>query len=100
MSYLVGFTTVSTRRGYYSDNNENALVMWAGNLKGELYAARLHVLRRALELEIAQRRLGSEAEIGWWSGRLAEGPPKSEAGRRVIALDKTGATTDAAADAQ
>jgi ribosomal-protein-alanine N-acetyltransferase len=50
-----GFTTVSTRRGYYSDNNENALVMWAGNLKGELYAARLRVLRRALEHEIAQR---------------------------------------------
>jgi [ribosomal protein S18]-alanine N-acetyltransferase len=50
-----GFTTVSTRRGYYSDNNENALVMWAGNLKGELYAARLRVLRRALEGEIAQR---------------------------------------------
>ena len=40
-----GFTTVSTRRGYYSDNGENALVMWAGNLKGELYGARLHALR-------------------------------------------------------
>jgi [ribosomal protein S18]-alanine N-acetyltransferase len=43
-----GFTTVSTRRGYYSDNGENALVMWAGNLKGELYAARLRALRAAL----------------------------------------------------
>jgi len=40
-----GFTTVSTRRGYYSDNGENALVMWAGNLKGELYGARLRALR-------------------------------------------------------
>jgi ribosomal-protein-alanine N-acetyltransferase len=50
-----GFTTVSTRRGYYSDNGENALVMWAGNLKGELYAARLRVLRAALEREIRQR---------------------------------------------
>ena len=50
-----GFTTVSTRRGYYSDNGENALVMWAGNLKGELYAARLRVLRAALTTEIAQR---------------------------------------------
>ncbi len=48
-----GFTTVSTRRGYYSDNGENALVMWAGNLKGELYAARLRVLRAALEAELA-----------------------------------------------
>jgi len=43
-----GFTIVSTRRGYYSDNNENALVMWAGNLKGELYASRLTVLKEAL----------------------------------------------------
>jgi ribosomal-protein-alanine N-acetyltransferase len=50
-----GFTTVSTRRGYYSDNGENALVMWAGNLKGELYAARLRVLRSALDAEIARR---------------------------------------------
>ena len=43
-----GFTTVSTRRGYYSDNNENALVMWAGNLKGELYTNRLFSLKAAL----------------------------------------------------
>ena len=43
-----GFTTVSTRRGYYSDNDESALVMWAGNLKGELYAARLRALRATL----------------------------------------------------
>jgi [ribosomal protein S18]-alanine N-acetyltransferase len=40
-----GFTTVSTRKGYYSDNNENALVMWAGNLKGDLYRTRLAALR-------------------------------------------------------
>jgi ribosomal-protein-alanine N-acetyltransferase len=43
-----GFTSVSTRRGYYSDNNENALVMWAGNLKSEIYGNRLRALRAAL----------------------------------------------------
>jgi ribosomal-protein-alanine N-acetyltransferase len=43
-----GFTVVSTRRGYYSDNNESALVMWAGNLKGQLYASRLAALKAAL----------------------------------------------------
>lgn len=43
-----GFTTVSTRRGYYSDNNESALVMWAGNLKSEIYENRLRALRSAL----------------------------------------------------
>ena len=40
-----GFTTVTTRKGYYSDDNESALVMWAGNLKSELYRNRLAVLR-------------------------------------------------------
>jgi [ribosomal protein S18]-alanine N-acetyltransferase len=43
-----GFTTVSTRKGYYSDNNENALVMWAGNLKSEIYKNRISALRAAL----------------------------------------------------
>ncbi|HTX58380.1 MAG TPA: ribosomal protein S18-alanine N-acetyltransferase [Verrucomicrobiae bacterium] len=44
-----GFTTVTTRKGYYSDDNENALVMWAGNLKSELYRNRLAVLRSRCE---------------------------------------------------
>jgi len=43
-----GFTTVSTRKGYYSDNNENALVMWAGNLKSEIYKNRIKALRAGL----------------------------------------------------
>lgn len=43
-----GFTTVSTRKGYYSDNNENALVMWAGNLKSDIYKNRLKALRASL----------------------------------------------------
>jgi len=44
-----GFTVVSTRRAYYSDNGENAVVMWAGHLRGELYRFRL----AALESELA-----------------------------------------------
>lgn len=40
-----GFTTVTTRKAYYSDNNESALVMWAGNLQGEIYRARIDALR-------------------------------------------------------
>jgi [ribosomal protein S18]-alanine N-acetyltransferase len=43
-----GFTVVSTRRGYYSDNDENALVMWAGNLKGAVYQNRLQALKESL----------------------------------------------------
>jgi [ribosomal protein S18]-alanine N-acetyltransferase len=40
-----GFTTVTMRKGYYSDDNESAMVMWAGNLKSDLYRNRLTVLR-------------------------------------------------------
>jgi [ribosomal protein S18]-alanine N-acetyltransferase len=40
-----GFTTVTRRQGYYSDDNESALIMWAGSLKSELYHNRLRVLR-------------------------------------------------------
>jgi ribosomal-protein-alanine N-acetyltransferase len=44
-----GFTTVTMRRGYYSDDNESAMVMWAGNLKSELYRNRIAVLRARSE---------------------------------------------------
>ena len=40
-----GFTTVTVRRGYYSDDNESALIMWAGSLRSDLYRNRLRVLR-------------------------------------------------------
>ncbi|GAC1300994.1 MAG: ribosomal protein S18-alanine N-acetyltransferase [Vulcanimicrobiaceae bacterium] len=43
-----GFTIVSTRRAYYSDNGENAVVMWAGHLRGELYRFRLAALESEL----------------------------------------------------
>ena len=45
-----GFTTVTMRAGYYSDDNESALIMWAGNLKSELYINRLRALRASLTL--------------------------------------------------
>lgn len=43
-----GFTTVTMRAGYYSDDNESALIMWAGSLRSELYRNRLGVLRASL----------------------------------------------------
>ncbi len=48
-----GFVIVSTRRAYYSDNGENAVVMWAGNLRGDLYRNRLAALERALDVALA-----------------------------------------------
>jgi len=44
-----GFTVVNTRRGYYSDNDENALVMWAGNLKGAVFQSRLNALKESFD---------------------------------------------------
>jgi len=36
-----GFTVIATRRGYYADNGEDALVMWAGDLRSPLFFERL-----------------------------------------------------------
>jgi [ribosomal protein S18]-alanine N-acetyltransferase len=44
-----GFTTVTMRAGYYSDDNESALIMWAGSLRSELYRNRLRALRAKLK---------------------------------------------------
>jgi ribosomal-protein-alanine N-acetyltransferase len=44
-----GFTTVTMRSGYYSDDNESALIMWAGSLRSEIYRNRLRVLRARVE---------------------------------------------------
>jgi len=44
-----GFTTVTMRTGYYSDDNESALIMWAGSLRSELYRNRLTALRTRVE---------------------------------------------------
>lgn len=44
-----GFTTVTMRTGYYSDDNESALIMWAGSLRSELYRNRLRTLRTRVD---------------------------------------------------
>jgi [ribosomal protein S18]-alanine N-acetyltransferase len=44
-----GFTTVTMRTGYYSDDNESALIMWAGSLRSDLYRNRLIALRARIE---------------------------------------------------
>lgn len=51
-----GFTIVSTRRAYYSDNGENAVVMWAGHLRGDLYRNRLATLEHDLLRVLAEDR--------------------------------------------
>ncbi len=44
-----GFREVALRKRYYSDNGEDAAVMWSGNLREPESQARLDVIRRDLE---------------------------------------------------
>ncbi len=46
-----GFEARGTRRRYYTDNNEDALVMWTGEITSSDYQARL----RQLRLQLAER---------------------------------------------
>lgn len=43
-----GFTEQGVRRRYYSDNGEDAFIMWSGSLKDPDYRRRLEDLRRRL----------------------------------------------------
>lgn len=44
-----GFRGVALRKGYYSDNKENALVMWLEELQSEAFRAQMQALREGLE---------------------------------------------------
>ncbi|MDR7523015.1 MAG: ribosomal protein S18-alanine N-acetyltransferase [Armatimonadota bacterium] len=44
-----GFRDVALRKRYYSDNGEDAIVMWSGNLRDPEAQARLEAIRRSLE---------------------------------------------------
>jgi len=44
-----GFREIGTRKAYYSDNREDAVVMWTGNLRERDFQERLTVLRQGIE---------------------------------------------------
>ncbi len=44
-----GFREIGVRKGYYSDNREDAIVMWSGNLQDREYQHKLKDLRAALD---------------------------------------------------
>jgi ribosomal-protein-alanine N-acetyltransferase len=44
-----GFTIEGRRPRYYSDNNEDAFIMWSGSLKDPTYAEQLAKLKRGIE---------------------------------------------------
>ncbi len=43
-----GFREIGARKGYYSDNREDAIVMWTGNLREQDFQGRLSALRKDL----------------------------------------------------
>ena len=43
-----GFAPGGVRRNYYVENNEDAIVMWAHDIDGDEYAARLAAIERQL----------------------------------------------------
>lgn len=43
------FREIGTRKGYYSDNREDAVVMWTGNLRDREFQEQLSRLRRGLD---------------------------------------------------
>lgn len=44
-----GFREIGVRKGYYSDNREDAIVMWSGNLQEKDYQQKLKQLRADLD---------------------------------------------------
>ena len=50
-----GFTTHGTRKRYYSDNNEDALIMWSPALNDREFGARLESQRSMLKQRLAGR---------------------------------------------
>jgi [ribosomal protein S18]-alanine N-acetyltransferase len=57
-----GFEVRGTRRRYYTDNNEDALIMWAGPINAPAYRHRLRELRAQLD-----RRFSASREQPEWT---------------------------------
>ena len=49
-----GFDAVAVRKGYYANNNEDALVMWVHDLLAPEYRSRYRELRSQLERSLEQ----------------------------------------------
>lgn len=47
-----GFREIGMRKGYYSDNREDAIVMWTGNLREREFQERYAQLRKSLDEDV------------------------------------------------
>lgn len=53
-----GFMPVAIRRGYYTDNRENAIVMWIDNLHDTQFNANYQALKQRLADELSRADVG------------------------------------------
>lgn len=60
-----GFEARGTRRRYYTDNNEDALIMWAGPMDSPVYQHRLRELRVALAERLRHESERGPADRSW-----------------------------------
>jgi len=49
-----GFSAAAVRRGYYADNQEDAIVMWVDDLQGSLFSDNYAALKAQLERELGK----------------------------------------------
>lgn len=49
-----GFQPAAIRRAYYTDNHENAIVMWVDNLGGIAFMSRFEELKRGLQQDMVR----------------------------------------------
>ncbi|QXC60353.1 ribosomal protein S18-alanine N-acetyltransferase [Aquihabitans sp. G128] len=74
-----GFAPAGARKGYYGDNGEDALVMWAHEIGSDDYQARLDAIDA--DLVPATARLGFDAPVGVGAGAGDGAHPASSRGR-------------------
>lgn len=62
-----GMTVQMTRRRYYSDNGEDAYVMWSQSLRDPAYIERLDELHHALQQKMSGQLDLTEQTVGRWA---------------------------------
>lgn len=63
-----GFAVQATRRRYYSDNGEDAYIMWSRSLRDPAYLARIEELRRSLAARLGPTATVPAAQRSPWVG--------------------------------
>jgi ribosomal-protein-alanine N-acetyltransferase len=71
------FVVQGTRRRYYSDNGEDAYIMWSRSLRDPAYLARIEELRRSLASRLGPSVTVPDAQRSPWVGLPPYGPSSS-----------------------